>query len=183
MPTLIFRKSALRPCETSISAIKKGMSTLIPFTIPRRLADRFAQPLPQFGQFGRLLRIIRHQSIAAGGNGLAAIRTAHQRFRQPLQRSGIQTVGEHLRTNNRSLLHVEEQIHAAPDEAFVKQMAERRRLAEVPFPAALFGELRGKIGQIGEYVRRNDLGLGRLAIVGKKGLHDGFTHLFMADTR
>ena len=88
MPTLIFRKSALRPCEASISAIKRDEHAH-PFTIPYRLTDRFAQPLPQFGQFGRLLRIIRHQPIAAGGNGLAAIRAAHQRFRQPLQRAGF----------------------------------------------------------------------------------------------
>lgn len=148
MPTLIFRKSALRPCEASISAIKRDEH-----------AHPLHHPIPANGSFRSAIAAVRSIRPPVADNPPSADRSRRQRARCDTRSppalppaaaaGGIQAVGEHLRASNRSLLHVEEQIHAAPDEALIKQMAERRRLAEIPFPTALFGELRGKIGQPG----------------------------------
>jgi hypothetical protein len=50
-------------------------------------------------------------------------------------------------------LHVKMQLHAAPRKAFIKQMAECRRLTEIPLPTALAGKGFSEIRQIRGVVR------------------------------
>ena len=59
---------------------------------------------------------------------------------QRIQRRRIQAVAEDLRPAYDPLLHIEMELDPAPAEALVQLMAERRRMAEVPLPAALAGE-------------------------------------------
>ncbi len=62
-------------------------------------------------------------------------------------------------------------------------MGERRRLAEVPLPAALAGKGLGEVGQVRGFVRGDHFGLYALAIMVEKGLANRIADLLMGDAR